>query len=108
MCIIGKDKIIGLIIILVGFLIAITYTLGSVIDFWLQSSWAGSFFNTDGFIIPGLPDIFDWRFFIVFPLWIFIIVVSVISIWIGYSMLTTPAPIPLEELEEELDIQKKS
>ena len=31
-----------------------------------------------------------------------VILISIIAIWIGYSMLTTPAPVPLEELEEEL------
>ena len=95
-----RDKITGLMIMLISILIAIIYTMGSIIDFWLQSPWAGSYFNNDGFVIQGFPDIFDWRFFIIFPLWIFIIIISFIAIWIGYSMLTTPAPVPLEELEE--------
>jgi hypothetical protein len=100
--IIAKDKIIGLIIMLIGILIAIVYTLGSVVDLFLQSSWAGAAQNDAGFIIPGLPDLFDWQLFVVGPLWLIVILICVIAIWIGYSMLTTPAPVPLEELEEEL------
>ena len=99
----AKDKIIGLIIMVVGILIAVVYTLGSIVDLFLQSSWAGAARNeANGFIIPGLPDIFDWQLFVVGPLWLIVILICVIAIWIGYSMLTTPAPVPLEELEEEL------
>jgi len=102
----AKDKIIGLIIMVVGVLLAIVYTLGSVVDLYLQSSIGGS--NPDGFIIPipGLIDLFDWRLFVVLPLWLIIMLVSIIAIWIGWSMLTTPAPVPLEELEEELEAEE--
>ena len=97
----AKDKIIGLIVMIVGVLIAIIYTLGSVVDLFLQtigkqpdgidmtSSWLGI-------------DLLDWQLFVVAPMWLIIILVAIIAIWIGYSMLTTPAPVPLEELEEEL------
>ncbi|MHA1526755.1 MAG: hypothetical protein ACTSQD_06970, partial [Promethearchaeota archaeon] len=47
-------------------------------------------------------DLFSWRLFVVAPLWLLVLLVCIIAIWIGYSMLTTPAPVPLEELEEEL------
>ncbi len=102
----AKDKIIGLIIMVVGVLLAIVYTLGSVVDLYLQSSIGGS--NPDGFIIPipGLIDLFDWQLFVVLPLWLIIMLVSIIAIWIGWSMLTTPAPVPLEELEEELEAEE--
>ena len=99
---IAKDKIIGLIIMVIGILIAVVYTLGSIVDLYLQSSWAGAAQSAQGFVIPGLPDIFDWQLFVVAPLWLIVILICVIAIWIGYSMLTTPAPVPLEELEEEL------
>jgi len=102
----AKDKIIGFIIMVVGVLLAIVYTLGSVVDLYMQSSIGGG--NPDGFIIPipGLIDLFDWRLFVVLPLWLIIILVSIIAIWIGWSMLTTPAPVPLEELEEELEAEE--
>ncbi len=98
----AKDKIIGLIIMVVGILLAVVYTLGSIVDLYLQGTFLNPNPNPDGFIIPGLPDLFDWKLFVVGPLWLIVILICVIAIWIGYSMLTTPAPVPLEELEEEL------
>ena len=101
---IAKDKVIGFIIMLVGVLIAIIYTLGSIVDLYMEYMLN----QTNGFEIPqvtqlfGGIDIFSWRLFVVAPLWLLIILISIIAIWIGYSMLTTPAPVPLEELEEEL------
>jgi hypothetical protein len=102
----AKDKIIGLIIMIVGILIAIFYTLGSIVDLWMKSRYGGM--NPRGFEIAFLTnlfggfDIFSWELFVVGPLWLLVILICIIAIWIGYSMLTTPAPVPLEELEEEL------
>ncbi|MBY9017603.1 MAG: hypothetical protein KGD66_02115 [Candidatus Lokiarchaeota archaeon] len=96
----AKDKIIGAIVMLIGILILIIYTMGSVIDLWFNT--IGGDPNWDfAFEIFGI-DWLDWRLFVVLPLWIIVILIAVIAIWIGYSMLTTPAPVPLEELEEEL------
>lgn len=88
---------------IIGVIIAIVYTLGSVVDLYMESIGG----VTGGFEIPFVTnlfgiDLFSWRLFVVAPLWLLVILVSVIAIWIGYSMLTTPAPVPLEELEEEL------
>ena len=91
---------------LIGILILIVYTMGSVIDLWFDTlggnpDWDLAFrlFNVDWL---------DWRLFVVLPLWIIVILIAVIAIWIGYSMLTTPAPVPLEELEEELAAEEAS
>ena len=99
----AKDKIIGLLIMLVGVIIAIVYTLGSVVDLYMETLGG----VTGGFQVEFLSklfgvDLFSWRLFVVAPLWLLVILVCIIAIWIGYSMLTTPAPVPLEELEEEL------
>ncbi len=101
----AKDKIIGALIMVIGALIAIVYTLGSIVDLFLESHMGGN--NSHGFQIVALSqllgfDPFSWRLMVVLPLWLIVILISVIAIWIGYSMLTTPAPVPLEELEEEL------
>ncbi|MFX1323924.1 MAG: hypothetical protein ACFE8N_03135 [Promethearchaeota archaeon] len=97
----AKDKIIGAIVMLVGILIAVFYTMGSVVDLAMEtlgnttggldltSSWLGF-------------DLFNWKLMVVAPMWLLVILIAIIAIWIGYSMLTTPAPVPLEELEEEL------
>ena len=111
MFIIAKDKLIGALIMCIGILIAIIYTMGSVVDLYLETvlDQVGGLDLTSG--IFGM-DLLNWKLFVVAPLWLIVILIAVIAIWIGYSMLTvsgdspyadlTPAPVPLEELEEEL------
>ncbi|MBY8992305.1 MAG: hypothetical protein KGD58_16285 [Candidatus Lokiarchaeota archaeon] len=65
--------------------------MGSVLDLWLDLK----------FVLFDI-DWLNWKIFTVGPIWLFVMLISIIAIWIGYSMLTTPAPVPLEELEEEL------
>jgi len=97
----AKDKIIGAIVMIVGILIAIIYTLGSVVDLYMESVMhiPGGINLTQWFFEL---DILSWKLMVVLPMWLLVILISIIAIWIGYSMLTTPAPVPLEELEEEL------
>ncbi|KKN35437.1 hypothetical protein LCGC14_0783800 [marine sediment metagenome] len=85
---------------IVGILIAIVYTMGSIIDLLFDTLWANP--NWDSWIRLFGIDWLDWKLFVVAPMWLLVILISIIAIWIGYSMLTTPAPVPLEELEEEL------
>ncbi|MFO7796938.1 MAG: hypothetical protein ACQERB_15870 [Promethearchaeati archaeon] len=103
---IAKDKIIGAIIIIIGALLGVFYTLGSFVDYLLESLWnvPQGFDITSSWL--GL-DLFDWRLFVVAPLTLVVVLVAIIAIWIGYSMLTTPAPVPLEELEEELAAEEE-
>ncbi|MFX0056750.1 MAG: hypothetical protein ACFE85_10600 [Candidatus Hodarchaeota archaeon] len=102
----AKDKIIGLIVMVVGILIAIVYTMGSIIDLWFET--LGNNPNWDNLFLIFGHDWLDWRLFVVLPLWLIVILISIIAIWIGYSMLTTPAPVPLEELEEELAAEEEA
>ncbi len=92
----AKDKIIGAVVMLVGILIGIIYTLGSIVDLAMQSALVG---DPNGFYIPGLlifgVDPFSWELFVVAPLWLIVVLIAIIAVWIGYSMLTTPAPVPL-------------
>ena len=104
----AKDKIIGLIIMIVGILIAVFYTLGSIVDLYMET--LGGIPN--GFTIwpfdgVNFPDLFSWQLFVVATLWLIVVLVGIIAIWIGWSMLTTPAPVPLEELEEELEAEEE-
>ncbi len=34
------------------------------------------------------------------PIWLAVTLILVIAAWIGYTMMTTPPPVPLEELEK--------
>ena len=97
----AKDKVIGAIVMIVGILIAIVYTLGSVVDLYMEGflGVAGGIDLTSSWL---QIDILSWELMVVLPMWLLVILISIIAIWIGYSMLTTPAPVPLEELEEEL------
>jgi hypothetical protein len=92
----------------VGILIAIIYTLGSVVDLYMESVMRipGGIDLTSTWFF-GL-DILSWELMVVLPMWLLVILISIIAIWIGYSMLTTPAPVPLEELEEELAAEEES
>ena len=97
----GKDKLIGMIVMIVGVLIAVIYTLGSIVDLFMVTLGG----QAQGIDLTSTligHDLLDWRLFVVLPLWLMVVLIAVIAIWIGYSMLTTPAPVPLEELEEEL------
>ncbi len=102
----AKDKIIGAIVMILGILIAIIYTMGSVVDLWFAT--LGNDPNWDSFFRLFGIDWLDYRLFTVLPLWIMVLLIAIIAIWIGYSMLTTPAPVPLEELEEELAAEEES
>ena len=102
----AKDKIIGAIVLILGILIAVIYTMGSLLDLifehFLENYAWDSLFEIFG------QDLLNWRLFVVLPIWLIVILICIIAIWIGYSMLTTPAPVPLEELEEELAAEEEA
>ncbi|MFX0080266.1 MAG: hypothetical protein ACFE94_00785 [Candidatus Hodarchaeota archaeon] len=101
----AKDKVIGAIVIIVGILIAVFYTMGSIVDLLFDTIWDNPDWDNWSNIFG--VDWLDWRLFVVAPLWLLVVLIAIIAIWIGYSMLTTPAPVPLEELEEELASEKE-
>lgn len=101
----AKDKIIGAIVMIVGILIAVIYTMGSIVDLYMD--WIGNQTWDSWARIFGI-DWLDWKLFVVAPIWLLVILIAIIAIWIGYSMLTTPAPVPLEELEEELAAEEEA
>ena len=103
----AKDKIIGAIVMILGILIAIIYTMGSVVDLWFATLGNNPDWDIAFRFLFGV-DWLDYRLFTVLPLWIMVLLIAIIAIWIGYSMLTTPAPVPLEELEEELAAEEES
>ena len=85
----AKDKIIGAVVMVLGILIAIIYTMGSVVDLWFAT--IGNDPNWDAaFALFGI-DWLDYRLFTVLPLWIMVLLIAIIAIWIGYSMLTKSA-----------------
>jgi hypothetical protein len=103
----AKDKLIGALVIILGLGIAVIYTMGSILDLLFDTIWANPNWDSWTRIIGGI-DWLDWKLFTVLPIWLLVILISVIAIWIGYSMLTTPAPVPLEELEQELAAEEEA
>jgi len=106
----AKDKLIGALVIILGLVIAVIYTMGSLIDLLFDTIWYNGGIGPhwdDWTNILGI-DWLSWELFVVAPIWLLVILISVIAIWIGYSMLTTPAPVPLEELEEELAAEEEA
>lgn len=91
---------------IVGILIAIIYTMGSLIDYLFEYLWDNNKWDEWAELF-GI-DWLSWRLFVVAPIWLLVILIAIIAIWIGYSMLTTPAPVPLEELEEELAAEEEA
>jgi len=88
----SKDKVYGSLLLIISILVILYYTYWAVllnINPNLQKQYP---FN----LIPVLDPI--WA--IILPMWLAIVIVFLILAWIGWTMLTTPPPDPLEELEE--------
>ncbi len=57
--------------------------------------------------LRGIPG-FSWTWALMIPMYIVVLLICAVLIWIGYSMITTPPPVPLEELEEELEREEEA
>ncbi|MGV9169068.1 MAG: hypothetical protein ACOC38_03905 [Promethearchaeia archaeon] len=102
-----KEKVIGALIFIVAILVLIYYTwalpllqnpwFGPSLKTWVENTFGGSI----------LQDIFapNPMFLIILPVWAAAVLIMVIGAWIGWTMMTTPAPEPLEDFdfdEEEI------
>jgi hypothetical protein len=67
-------------------------------------------FGLDTAMFGGLAFLFDPVLLVRIPILLGVILIMVIAMWIGYTMLTTPAPEPLEDFdfdEEEVTEKKE-
>ena len=100
----GKEKIIGALIFIFALLVLIYYTWGLLLLY----------------IFPDLANAVpaDWAWLlapdpmilIILPIWLAAVLIMVIAMWIGWTMLTTPAPEPLEDFdfdEEKIEPETK-
>jgi hypothetical protein len=99
----GKEKGYGALILILAFLVLIYYTWGLVI---LQNPWFGGAAQAWAYgLFPSgiLHDLFlpDPMFLIMLPIWLAVVLIAVIGMWIGWTMVTTPAPEPLEDFDFE-------
>ncbi|WP_455369534.1 hypothetical protein [[Eubacterium] cellulosolvens] len=78
----NKDQTYGGLILLISLIITIAYV--------------GAFFApVVSTFIPSWPSWLDW-WAIAIPVFLFVIAALLICMWIGWTMLTTPPPAPLE------------
>lgn len=127
----SKDKLYGGIILVISVILIIWYTYWAL----YYGCWIGSQVDSMAIILPMssiqiiylgshavesalysfiVPGILQWiptppKFLAVgIPIWLAITAILGIAAWIGWTMLTTPPPVPLEELEaEEKEEEKK-
>jgi hypothetical protein len=100
---VGKEKIIGALIFIIGLLAILYYTWGLIIlqIFPDLADWVN---ENLGILAPLFAP--DWKVLVILPIWLGVVLIMVIAMWIGWTMLTTPAPEPLEDFdfsEEELE-----
>jgi len=105
---IGKEKIIGALIFIFALLVLLYYTWGLVIlqIFPDLATWVDTTFGV-GTPLGGLfhpsPD-----FLVQLPIYLGVVLIMVIAMWIGWTMLTTPAPEPLEDFDfDEEEVAEK-
>ncbi len=108
----GRDKLYGVLILFFSILLGLYYTYWALIYPYMYYSmdaiglpvtahpWHQAFFK----YIPVIPEPY---FAIAIPMWLAIVLILFIIAWIGWTMLTTPPPIPLEEIEEEEESEEK-
>jgi len=105
----GKEKIIGALIFIFALLVLIYYTYGLILLPYIPGvyPWADAAFP-DGILRALMVP--DQTFLLTLPIWLAAVLIMVIAMWIGWTMLTTPAPEPLEDFdfdEEKIEPEAK-
>ncbi len=110
-----RDKIYGAVILAVSVLLLVYLSLADWAWILCMPSMA---FKTNipffsALLTPvsagALPLVFGWEWYVILPLWLVTVLIFGIAAWIGWTMMTTPPPVPLEELEElGLDDEEES
>ncbi|MCD6570261.1 MAG: hypothetical protein J7L53_06120 [Deltaproteobacteria bacterium] len=102
----SKAKTTGAALLIGAVMILVFYTI------WIWGNYVHVQIDTadnvgDGSVLNWLawiPDLgIPWELAVIIPLWLVTVFVLAIVIWIGCSMLITPPPVPLEDLERELE-----
>lgn len=102
---IGKEKALGALIFIFALLVLVYYTWGLVIlqVFPDLATYVDSFGGILSSILHPSPD-----FLVQLPIYLGVVLIMVIAMWIGYTMVTTPAPEPLEDFDfDEEEVAEK-
>lgn len=97
----GKDKAFGFTILLLGVLMIIFYIFWGPLSLIYDLSGGASLSG-----MSGLFGFLKWQWALMIPIFLGVVLFGLLAAWIGYSMITTPPPVPLEELEEELEAEE--
>jgi hypothetical protein len=105
----ARDKIYGFLILILAILIGLYYTYWSLIYPFMYYSTGGNPTIHPWYIafLWWIPVLRDPYWAVAIPMWLAVVLILFIIAWIGYTMLTTPPPIPLEEIEEEEEKAEK-
>jgi hypothetical protein len=100
----AKDKVFGLIIMFVGIILIVVYIFWAPVSLYYERhpDLHDNAFLSSLYEIPGS----HWSYAVVVPLTLIVVAAGLLAAWIGFSMFTTPPPVPLEELEEELEAEE--
>ena len=93
----SKDRAVGALILVVCALLAIAF-IGLL---FFYDPWIASFLN-----IGAAADVHFWL--IAAPVAVAFVAIMAIGTWIGYTMATTPAPKPIEEITTEPQTENKT
>lgn len=88
----SKDQMYGGLILLVSLIITIVY----IMAFFAKPISA---------IFSVWPSELAW-WAVAIPVFIFVLAVLAIAMWIGWTMLTTPPPAPIEDIEAESETEE--
>jgi len=90
----SKDQTLGAVILVVCVAVAVVYTLAIFAPSWLYCPLG---INTND------QDFRMWA--VAIPVFLGFVAILAIGAWIGYTMATTPAPKPIEEITAEMDTE---
>jgi len=102
----AKDKAIGFLLFIFGLLVLIYYTWNVLIVAFFHRGWPNSWLGWFPHISESDP-IYSWYWFLAIPIWLAMLLLLIIAMWIGWTMFTTPPPVPFEELEKEEEAKGK-
>lgn len=103
---IGKEKAIGALIFIFALLVLIYYTWVLVLIqlFPALGEWVNASFGMFAPLFNPNPLILVY-----IPIFLGVLLIMVIAMWIGYTMVTTPAPEPLEDFDfDEEEVAEKT
>ena len=101
---ISRIRVLGILLCLGSITSIIYFTLAIPVDLYLVEM-SPYFMDGPGFLFPGLAwDLFDWRWAIAIPVYLFILFCCGVFLWMGGKMVTTVPTTPTRIENENLNV----